>query len=110
LREDVSAVRQFATDIIQPLAEADAQGVPLAPFMAWYRAATEHATNVRCVFEEDPVCERAVADMRLAHLNTGALGPHHRADNIVVEPQTTHFDLFRPDIVYKHLDAVVQRT
>lgn len=107
LREDVSAVRQFANDIIQPLADATSRGAPLEPLITWYRSAAENASRVRCVFEDDPVCERAVAAMRMAHLDAGTLGPRYRADDLVIEPGTTHFDLFHPDVVYRHLTAVV---
>jgi serine/threonine protein kinase len=107
LRGDVAAVRQFAIDITEPFVEAASRPAADSPFVHWYRAATERVERVRCVFEEDPVCDEVLAAIRLAHLDAGVLGPRHRADGIQVESGATHFDLFRPEVVYRHLSALV---
>lgn len=104
---DVSAVRQFANDIVQPFVNAASLTAAQSPFVEWYGAVSERVPHVRCVFEDDPVCDEVLSSIRLAHLDAGVLGPLHRSDNILVESDATHFDLFRPPVVYRHLDALV---
>jgi serine/threonine protein kinase len=107
LRGDVSAVRQFSNDILQPFADAASLPAAQSPFVGWYRSVSQRVQHVRCVFEDDPACDEALSAIRLAHLDAGVLGPLHRPDNIHVEAEATHFDLFRPPVVYRHLDALV---
>ena len=107
LRGDLSAARQFGNDIVQPFADVAALPPTHSPFVAWYRSATERVAHVRCVFEDDPSCTRVLGALRLAHMDTGVLGRHHRPDAIAVEADATHFDLFRPEVVYRHIEALV---
>jgi serine/threonine protein kinase len=107
LRGDLSALRQYAGDIVQPFTDAASLPAAQTPFVDWYRAVTERVQRVRCVFEDDRTSEKVLAAIKLAHLDRGVLGPLHRAEDIMIEPQATHFDLFKPEVVYKHLGALV---
>ncbi|HEX4684025.1 MAG TPA: serine/threonine-protein kinase [Gemmatimonadaceae bacterium] len=100
---NLEAVRRFAKDIVAPLAE-DEEGT----FPRWYRAASERVRALRCVWEETPGCVRLVQNLRMRNFDTGILGDAYREDSLVIEPGAGHFDLVKPEIVARHLDAVVE--
>jgi hypothetical protein len=99
---NLEAVRQFAKDIVAPFLE-DNEGT----FPRWYRAASERVRGLRCVWEETPSCVRLVQSLRMRNFDSGVLGEAYREDSLVIEPGTGHFDLVKPEIVARHLDAVV---
>jgi hypothetical protein len=48
-----------------------------------------------------------VGDLLLSQETTKRLGDRYREDSIVIEPDAAHFDLERPDVVQKHLEAMM---
>ena len=98
---NLEAVRQFAKDIVAPLLE-DSEGT----FPGWYRAASERVRALRCVWEESPSCLRLVQSLRMRNFDSGVLGDAYHEDSLMIEPGG-HFDLATPDVIAKHLEAVV---
>jgi len=99
---DVSALRSFASDVIDVFA-----GESSDVFPGWYRAASSNLGCLRCVFSDTPMCREEVAAIRLGNLDSGTLGDHYTEDSIVMEPGTEHFDLMDPGRVLRHVDEVV---
>jgi hypothetical protein len=77
------------------------------PFAEWYSATTGAVPVVRCVFEDDELHRSIVRDLLLRQGDEGVLGDRYREDSILIEPDTNHFDLERPDVVQRHLEAIV---
>jgi hypothetical protein len=98
----LAPLQRVAQDIVQPF-EAGGE----SPFVAWYRDASQRVRALRCVFEDDDLNRGIVRDIQLRNAETGLLGDHYREGSIVIEPDTHHFDLERPELVAAHLDALV---
>ena len=79
----------------------------LDEFIEWYRAASATVRNLRCVFEDSDICNTLVRELLLKHIDQQILGDHYRADSIVTDPETNHFDLSEPDRVARHLDLMI---
>jgi hypothetical protein len=47
-------------------------------------------------------------ELRLRNLDERIFGPRYREDSIVTEPGTDHFDLVRPELVLRRVDAMVR--
>jgi hypothetical protein len=62
---------------------------------------------VRCVFEDSEVYRERARALQLRNLDEGVLGAGYRPGSIVVESVAGHFDLLRPSLVVRHLEAVV---
>ena len=100
---DLEAIRRFSQEIVEPFTVEGEE-----TFATWYRIVSERVASVRCVWEETETCVRLVEALRMRNLDTGLLGDRFRDDSIVVEAGKSHFDLARPDVVRRHLDAVIE--
>jgi hypothetical protein len=95
-------LRRLARDIVAPF-----EGAGASPFIQWYRDAADQVRTVRCVFEDNAVYAPLVQDLVARQADAGILGPRYREGSLVVEPGTHHFDLEAPDLVARHLEAIV---
>jgi serine/threonine protein kinase len=103
LKPQLDPLREFARDVTRPFEEAGEN-----PFIRWYREASASTGALRCLFEDSEVCNRLMREVQLENLDTGSLGPHYREGSLHIEPETTHFDLLRLDLVLRHLDSLVE--
>jgi serine/threonine protein kinase/pimeloyl-ACP methyl ester carboxylesterase len=99
----VEPLRDFARDVVRPFAE-DAE----SPFVRMYRDASAGGRPLCCLFEDSETCNRLVGEVQLQNLDSGVLGPHYREGSLLIEPDTNHFDLLRPDLVLRHLDSLLE--
>lgn len=102
-QDDFRPIQAFARDIVAPW---EAEGV--GALVRWYRAATAAGRRVRCVFEDNEMYRSQVRELHLRNLDEGVLGAGYQAGSIVVEPVAGHFDLLRPELIVRHLDALVK--
>jgi hypothetical protein len=100
-RGAVDPLRQLAREIVAPFEDG---GSPLAE---WYRAASAGVPALRCVFEDNELHRDFVRDLLLRHGDEGVLGEHYREGSVVIEPDTNHFDLERPEMVQRQLEALL---
>ena len=98
------SLQVFAADIVRPFEDG-----PLMPFVQWYRDATRQGRRLRCVFEDTPLYHDLVRELQLRNLDEKILGDRYDKDTIVLEPETTHFDLLEPARVERHIGALVER-
>ena len=103
-RGKLDSLQVFAQDIVQPFERAT-----LEPFVQWYREATRQGRQLRCVFEDSAMYHGLVRELRVRNLDDQILGGSYEEDSIVIEPDTSHFDLMDPARVERHVDALVQR-
>ena len=101
-RNAVDPLRSLAREIVRPFEEGGD-----SPFSTWYREASANVRSVRCVFEDDERHRAFVGDLLLSQETTKRLGDRYREDSILIEPDAAHFDLERPDVVRKHLEAMM---
>jgi serine/threonine protein kinase len=101
-QNQIEPLRLLAREIVAPFESADT-----SPFVRWYREASAQVRSLRCVFEDDPTVNATLRDIQLQNIESNILGEHYREGSIVIEPDTRHFDLVRPEVVTRHLDAVV---
>ena len=101
-RNSVEPLRSLAREIVRPFEEGGQ-----SPFNTWYREASANVRVLRCVFEDDEHHRGFVGDLVLNEPGAKRLGDRYREDSILIEPDATHFDLERPDVVQKHIDALV---
>ena len=101
-RSAVDPLRSLAREIVRPFEEGGD-----SPFITWYREASANVRGVRCVFEDNERHRTFVSDLLLSQSTTKRLGDRYREDSIVIESDAAHFDLERPDVVQKHLEALV---
>ena len=99
---DVAPLRRYSADVVRPFAAAGD-----SPFAAWYRAASGRVRHVRCVFEDTEMLNRPLRALQLRNLDEGIFGSRYHEDSIVTEPGTDHFDLVRPGLVLRHVQAMV---
>jgi serine/threonine protein kinase len=98
----VDPLRAFARDVIAPFEEDTGDA-----FARMYREASAPERALRCLFEDSETCNRLLREVQLRNLDLGVLGAHYREGSLHIEPDTTHFDLLRPDLVSRHLDSLV---
>ena len=101
-RSAVDPLRSLAREIVRPFEEGGD-----SPFITWYREASANVRGVRCVFEDNERHRTFVSDLLLSQSTTKRLGDRYREDSIVIESDAAHFDLERPEIVQKHLEALI---
>ena len=101
-QSDVGALTSVAREVVRPF-----DGTGLATFIERYKIASGLVPNVRFVFSDLDANRRAVAEVHLLNLDTGALGDAYREDSIVIEPDADHFDLLDVDRLTRNLDALV---
>jgi pimeloyl-ACP methyl ester carboxylesterase len=101
-RSAVDPLRSLAREIVRPFEEGGD-----SPFITWYREASANVRGVRCVFEDNERHRNFVSDLLLSQSTTKRLGDRYREDSIVIESDAAHFDLERPEIVQKHLEALM---
>ncbi|HEX7122244.1 MAG TPA: serine/threonine-protein kinase [Gemmatimonadaceae bacterium] len=99
-----AALQRVAADIVAPF--DDAAGGE-SPFVSWYREVSRKVAALRCVFEDDDVNRGLVRDILLRNSEDAILGDRYREGSIVIEPESHHFDIERPDVVARHLEALV---
>ena len=99
---DVAAVSRFARDVIAPF---EANG--WEAFAERYRTAAAEVPVVRCVAADQPIYDEAVERLRLAHLDSGALGPRFDDDALVIERGADHFALLDARRVVRHVDGLL---
>jgi len=97
-------LQAIARDIVEPF-----EAGPLLPFVQWYRDATGLGRRLRCVFEDTPLYHGLVRELRLRNLDERLLGDQYDEDSIVIDPDTSHFDLLDPTRLEGHVDALIQR-
>lgn len=100
-RGAVDPLRQMAREIIRPFEVGE------SAFYSWYRDASTNVRGVRCVFEDDEHHRAFVSDLAARQAESNRLGDRYREDTIVIEPGAAHFDLEQPDVVSKHLEALL---
>jgi len=101
-RGAVDPLRSLAREIVRPF-----EGAGDSPFYSWYRDASANVKVIRCLFEDNAVHRAFVSDAVLRQTESHRLGEHYREDTILIEPDTGHFDLERPDVVGKHLESMI---
>ena len=101
-RGSIDPLRQLAREIVRPF-EAGGE----SPFISWYRDASANIPVVRCVFDDDERHRTFVSDLVLGQDTSNRLGDKYREDTILIEPDAGHFDLEKPEVVSKHLDALL---
>jgi pimeloyl-ACP methyl ester carboxylesterase len=99
----VDPLREFAREVIRPFEED-----PEHAFVRMYREASAPERALCCLFEDSETCNRLVREVLLRNLDLGVLGAHYREGSLRIEPDTTHFDLLRPDLVVRHIDSLVE--
>lgn len=97
----LAPLQQVARDIVRPFEEGGESA-----FVQWYRDASRHVRVLRCVFEDDAVNPPLVRDIQLRNAESGLLGEQYREGSILIEPETNHFDLARPEVVSRQLAAL----
>jgi len=106
-RTSVDPLRQLAREIIAPFeASAGAE----TPFADWYRKAVASVGAVRAVFEDGEQQRAVVGDLLARQATDRPLGDGYVEGSVVIEPGTTHYDLERPELVARHLEALVAAT
>jgi serine/threonine protein kinase len=98
----VDPLREFSREVIGPFEED-----PQRAFVRMYREASAPERVLSCLFEDNETCNRLVREIQLQNLDQEVLGPHYREGSLRIEPDTTHFDLLRPDLVLRHVDSLV---
>ena len=101
-RVAVDPLRSLAREVVRPF-EAGGE----SPFNQWYRDASANIPVVRCVFEDSERHRTFVSSLVLGHPGSHRLGDRYREDSILIEPDTGHFELEKPDIVSRHLEAML---
>lgn len=101
-RGAVDPLRQLAREIVRPF-ESGGE----SPFLSWYRDASANVPIVRCLFEDSERYRAFVSDLVLGQADSKRLGDKYREDSILIEPDSAHFDLERPEVVMKHLEAML---
>jgi pimeloyl-ACP methyl ester carboxylesterase len=102
-RNSVDPLRSLAREIVRPFEEGGE-----SPFCFWYRDASANVRGIRCVFEDDERHRAFVGDLLLSQATDAKrLGDRYREDTILIEPDTGHFELERPDVVQKHVEALI---
>ena len=101
-RVAVDPLRSLAREVVRPF-EAGGE----SPFNQWYRDASANIPVVRCVFEDNERHRTFVSSLVLGHPGSHRLGDRYREDSILIEPDTGHFELEKPDIVSRHLEAML---
>jgi serine/threonine protein kinase len=99
----VDPLRMMAREVVTPFEHSPGE----TPFIDWYRQASENVKALRCVFEDDQRYLGLVKDLQLRNLETHVLGERYREGSIVLEPDSKHFDLIRPEVVERHLDTLL---
>jgi serine/threonine protein kinase len=99
----VDPLREFAREVIGPFEEDSDHA-----FVQMYREASAPERALCCLFEDSETCNRLVREVQLQNLDLGVLGAHYREGSLRIEPDTTHFDLLRPDLVLRHVDSLVE--
>ena len=100
-RGAVDPLRSLAREVVRPF-EAGGE----SPFNQWYREASANIPVVRCLFE-DSERHRTFVSSLVLHPDSHRLGDRYREDSILIEPDTGHFELEKPDVVSKHLEAIL---
>jgi tRNA A-37 threonylcarbamoyl transferase component Bud32/pimeloyl-ACP methyl ester carboxylesterase len=101
-RNSVDPLRSLAREIVRPF-EAGGE----SPFITWYREASANVRGIRCIFEDSERYRAFVSELLLGQAETHRLGDKYREDTIIIEPDTAHFDLEKPEIVSKHIEAML---
>jgi Protein kinase domain len=101
-RAAVDPLRSLAREVVRPF-EAGGE----SPFNQWYRDASANIPVVRCVFDDSELHRAFVSSVVLGHPDSNRLGDRYREDSILIEPDTGHFELEKPDIVSRHLEAML---
>jgi tRNA A-37 threonylcarbamoyl transferase component Bud32/pimeloyl-ACP methyl ester carboxylesterase len=101
-RNAVDPLRSLAREIVRPF-----EGGGESPFLSWYRDASANLRAIRCVFEDTERYRAFVGDLLLNQSTSKRLGDHYREDSIVIEADAGHFDLERPEVVQKHVEALL---
>jgi pimeloyl-ACP methyl ester carboxylesterase len=98
----IDPLREHGRDLVRPFEDRQAD-----PFVEWYRDARAHGRILRCVFEDTETCGRPLREIQLRHADAGVLGGAYREESLLVEPDTHHFDLMAPDLIARHLRALL---
>ncbi len=101
-RSDIGALTGVSREVVGPL-----EGTGLLTFVERYTQVSPLVGALRLVFSDTEANRRAVAEVRLLNLDSGALGDRYREDSIVVEPDADHFDLLDTARLTRHVDALV---
>jgi serine/threonine protein kinase len=101
-RGGVDPLRQLAREIVRPF---EAGGT--SPFVEWFRDASANVLAIRCVFEDGEPYRTFVRDLLATPASTHALGDRYHDGSIVIETGAGHYDLQRPEVMERHLDALL---
>jgi pimeloyl-ACP methyl ester carboxylesterase len=101
-RSDIEPLRRFSKDVVAPFTQGGEY-----PFYSWFRTASLRVRTLRCVFEDTNMYRGPLREIRLRNLDQAVLGPRYREDSLIVEPNTDHFDLFQPDLIARHVEALI---
>lgn len=101
-RGTIDPLRQVAREIVAPF-----EGATVSPFIAWHRDAAANVRALRCVFEDSETYRSFVAGLPLEPGTAAGAGERRASAALVIEPGAGHFDLARPDVVLRHLEALI---
>jgi serine/threonine protein kinase len=104
---NLEVLTQFATEIVRPFESAG-----LEAFARRFRGASSAIPYTRCVFSgagvSNPEAE-AIANVKLANLDTGFLGQAYSEDSIAMEYDADHFQLLDPQRLKRYIDPILAR-
>lgn len=101
-RGAIDPLRALAREIVGPF-----EGGAASPFPGWFREAAAHLGAIRCVFEDSEPYRAFLARVAADQQASRVLGDRFTPDALVIEPGTAHFDLERPDLLGRHIEAVL---
>jgi len=101
-RSDIGALTGVSREVVGPL-----EGTGLLTFVERYQRVSHLVPALRLVFSDTDANRRAVAELRLLNLDSGALGDRYREESIVIEPDADHFDLLDTARLTRHVDALI---
>jgi hypothetical protein len=103
-RSDIGVLTTVAREAVQPFERTGHD-----TFVGRFTQASQQTRSLRMVFSDLDANRRAVAEVRLLNLDTGALGDRYREDSIVIEPDSDHFDLLDCARLGPHVEAIAGR-
>jgi len=101
-RSDIGTLTGVSRELVGPF-----EGTGLLTFVERYKRVSQLVPALRFAFSDSDANRRAVAELRLLNLDSGALGDRYREESVVIEPDADHFDLLDTARLARHLDALV---
>jgi pimeloyl-ACP methyl ester carboxylesterase len=100
---DIGVLKRAAADIVRPFNERPGFEV----FARWLRGARERVPSLRLVFSDSSSTRATLARLKLENFDRGILGGQFPEGELVVSPNTDHFDLMATDQVLRQVNELV---